>query len=475
MGYDFSKQYIDGAWVDSTSGAFIDVENPATLEHFARVPQGTKEDIDRAIAAARRALPGWSKTPLSTRIDLMKSMLEHFRASESTVVDLLVKELGAPISFARTKHFGFQTIRTQSYIDLVQTIQFKQKFPNSTVYREPVGVVACVTPWNYPIGQVVQKIVPAVLTGNTVVLKPSQHTPLSVYLMIEAFEKAGFPRGVVNLVSGKGAELGDYLATHPGVDMLSFTGSTRVGKLLAQSSLGSVKRVSLELGGKSPFIWLPGITDYRLAVRKLFDSIFMNTGQTCTALSRLIVPRSELAAIEAVLIEEAARYVVGDTLNESTMIGPLSSRAQFDKVKEYLQVGLEEGARMILGDIPTDCSQGYFVKPVIFSDVNNRMRIAQEEIFGPVLCVIPYETVDEAVAIANDTIYGLSAAVWGPNKCEAITVAKSIRSGNVYVNDGPRDVTAPFGGMKESGLGREAGVAGLLEFTEYKAIFDAGQ
>ncbi len=474
MGYDFTKQFIDGAWVDSTSGTFIEVENPATLERFARVPNGSKEDVDRAVEAARRALPDWSATPLLKRVELMQSMLAHFKASESTVVDLLVKELGAPIAFARTKHFGFQIIRTQSYIDLVQTIPFEQKLAQSTVYHEPVGVVACVTPWNYPIGQVVQKIVPAILTGNTVVLKPSQHTPLSVYLMIEAFEKAGFPKGVVNLVSGKGAQLGDYLATHPGVDMLSFTGSTRVGKLLAQSALGSVKRISLELGGKSPFVWLPGIQDYRPAVRKLYDSIFMNTGQTCTALSRLVVPRSELAAIEAVLVEEAARYTVGDTMDEATLIGPLSSRAQFNKVKEYIELGLQEGARLILGEVPRYCDNGYYVKPTIFSDVKNAMRIAQEEIFGPVLCVIPYDTVEEAVSIANDTVYGLSAAVWGPNKEEAIVVAKSIRSGNVYINDGPRDVTAPFGGMKESGLGREAGVPGLLEFTEFKAIFDAG-
>ena len=472
MGYDFTKQYIDGAWVDSTSGAFIDVENPATLERFAKVPQGSKEDIDLAVAAARRALPQWSQVPLSERVEMMKSMLAHFKASESTVVDLLVKELGAPIAFARTKHFGFQSVRVHSYIDLVLTIEFEQKFAHSTVYREPIGVIACVTPWNYPIGQVVQKIVPAVLTGNTVVLKPSQHTPLSVYLMIEAFEKAGFPKGVVNLVSGKGSELGDYLTTHPGVDMLSFTGSTRVGKLLAQSALGSLKRISLELGGKSPFVWLPGIEDYRPAVRKLFESIFMNTGQTCTALSRLIVPRSELAAVEAVLKEEAARYTVGPTFDESTMIGPLSSRAQFEKVKSYIELGLREGARLILGEVPANSDQGYYVKPCIFTDVTNDMRIAQEEIFGPVLCVIAYDTVDEAVAIANDTIYGLSAAVWAPCKNEAKRIARQIRAGNVYVNDGPRDVSAPFGGMKESGLGREAGVAGLLEFTEYQAIFD---
>lgn len=472
MGYDFSKQYIDGAWVDSTSGTFIDVENPATLERFARVPQGSKEDIDLAVAAARKALPDWSQVPLLKRVEMMESMLAHFKASESTVVDLLVKELGAPVSFARMKHFGFQSVRIRSYIDLVQTIDFEQKFAQSTVYLEPVGVVACVTPWNYPIGQVVQKIVPAVLMGNTVVLKPSQHTPLSVYLMIEAFEKAGFPKGVVNLVSGKGAELGEYLSTHPGIDMLSFTGSTRVGKLLAQSALGSLKRISLELGGKSPFVWLPGIKDYRPAIQKLFESIFMNTGQTCTALSRLIVPRSELAAIETVLKEEAARYTVGPTTDETTMIGPLSSRAQFEKVKSYIQLGLQEGARLILGEVPSDCEHGYYVKPCIFSDVTNKMRIAQEEIFGPVLCVIAYDTVEEAIAIANDTIYGLSAAVWGPCKNEAIALARQIRAGNVYVNNSPRDVTAPFGGMKESGLGREAGVAGLMEFSEMKAVFD---
>ncbi len=474
MGYDFAKQFINGAWVESTGDKWIEVENPATLERFARVPRGTTEDIDKAVAAARAALLAWSETPMSLRVELMQKMFEHFKAVEDTVAELVMKELGAPISFARFKHFGLQSQRIQSYIDLAQTIELKQSFKESTVYREPIGVVACVTPWNYPIGQVVQKIVPAILMGNTVVLKPSQHTPLSVYLMIEAFEKAGFPAGVVNLVSGKGAELGEYLSTHPGVDMLSFTGSTRVGKLLAQSALGSLKRISLELGGKSPFVWLPGIKDYCPAIEKLFESIFMNTGQTCTALSRLIVPEDELPTIEAILVEKVQALKVGDTTDPTVQIGPLSSKAQFEKVKAYLEIGLTEGARLICGEIPTDSSNGYYVKPAIFSSVKNDMRIAQEEIFGPVLCVIPYKTVEEAVAIANDTIYGLSAAVWG-EKNQAIDVAKRIRAGNVYINDGPRDVTAPFGGMKESGLGREAGIAGLLEFTEYKAIFDQGK
>ena len=467
----FDCQYINGRWCPSANkGCFIEVENPATFEKFARVPEGNNDDIDAAVVAAKSAYPSWSQTPMQKRLDLMQKMLDIFKSYEKDIIELEIKELGQPYAFTENLQCRYQFARIQSYIDCAAELELTQKLAQSTVYREPVGVVACITPWNYPLGQVVQKVIPAVLMGNTIVLKPSQHTPLTVYYLIEAFDRAGFPAGVVNLVSGKGSALGTRLATHPDVDMVSFTGSTRVGIQLSQLALGSVKRISLELGGKSPFVWLPS-DDYAPAVGKLFDSIFLNAGQTCTALSRLLVPRADKEKIEALLVKRAKEYKAGDPTDATNRVGPVSSRAQFEKVREYIKLGLEEGARMIIGKVPGEATGGYVIEPVIFTDVTNDMRIAREEIFGPVLCVIAYDTIEEAVAIANDTIYGLNASVFGPKE-KAVAVAHAIRAGNVYVNDAPRDITAPFGGYKQSGLGREGGYAGLLEFTQPKAIFD---
>ena len=470
MSYDFEKHYINGKWVASDTDALIEVENPATLEHFAKVPDGTVTDVDSAVEAAHEALDAWRDVPMAERIALMTAMLTHFEAMRDEIIDLEVKELGAPVRFTTATHCDYQFVRIRSYIEAAKTLVLQEPYALSTVYREPVGVVACVTPWNYPLGQIVQKVVPAILMGCTVVLKPSQHTPLTAFLLADAFDKAGFPAGVFNLVSGRGSALGDRLATHPLVDMVSFTGSTRVGTMLAQKALQTVKHVSLELGGKSPCVWLKS-EDYRPALPKLVSSIFMNSGQTCTSLSRLLVPRDDLATVEGLLVEAVKALKVGDPTDKTMDLGPLSSAAQFEKVRDYIKLGLEEGARMIVGEVPTDMTHGYYVKPVVFSDVSNQMRIAREEIFGPVLCVIPYDDEAEALKIANDTPYGLSACVFGP-KDKAIAMARQIHAGNVYINDAPRDVTAPFGGYKESGLGREGGVAGLLEFTQQKAIFD---
>ena len=470
MSYDFEKHYINGKWVASDCDAMIEVENPATLEHFAHVPDGTIADVDRAVEVAHDALDAWREVPLAKRIAMMTTMLTHFQTMRDEIIDLEIKELGAPVTFTTATHCDYQFVRIRSYIDAAKTLVLEEPYALSTVYREPVGVVACVTPWNYPLGQIIHKVVPAILMGCTVVLKPSQHTPLTAFLLADAFDRAGFPAGVFNLVSGRGAALGDRLATHPLVDMVSFTGSTRVGTAIAQKALQSVKHVSLELGGKSPCIWLKS-DDYRPALPKLISSIFFNAGQTCTSLSRLLVPREDLPTVESLLVEAVKALKVGDPMDATMDLGPLSSASQFEKVCDYIKLGLKEGARMIVGEVPSDMTHGYYVKPVVFSDVNNQMRIAREEIFGPVLCVIPYDTEEEALQIANDTPYGLSACVFGP-KPKAIAMARKIHAGNVYINDAPRDVTAPFGGYKESGLGREGGVAGLLEFTQQKAIFD---
>lgn len=467
---DFEKLYIDGEWTPASSGEWIDVENPADMKIFARVPRGAAEDIDRAARAAKAAFPAWAAKPLSERIALMERFLAIFRSQEEEIIDLEIKELGAPWAFAKSSHCEYQYTRVRSYIDLAPEVPMVEKMPLSTVYREPIGVVGCITPWNYPLGQVVQKVIPALLMGNTVVLKPSQHTPLSCYLMADAFDRAGFPKGIFNMVTGRGAEVGDAMATHPMIDMISFTGSTSGGIQVARQALGTVKRITLELGGKSPDIFLP-MDDYDTAIRCCFNSIFLNSGQTCTALSRLIIPKSEEAKIEARLAAIVKEYTVGDPADHSVKVGPLASLSQYRKVRSYIEKGLSEGARLLAGGVPGDPVRGYYVEPTIFTGCTMDMTIARDEIFGPVLCVFTYETEDEAVALANDTRYGLNAAVYGPKE-RAVAVAKKIRAGNVYINDSPRDTAAPFGGYKESGLGREGGVYGMLEFTQQKALFD---
>ena len=452
MTHRFDCHFINGKWTPSTGDAKIEVENPATREIFATVPDGTIEDVDRAVAAAKAAQPAWEKVQMAERVALMRRVIDYLKARADEITELEVKELGAPVTFTRNLHVNYPIARIVSFTDLAEKLPDHYDFPESTCTREPVGVVACITPWNYPLGQVVQKVPPALLMGNTCVLKASQHTPLTAYFLAEAFEAAGLPPGVFNLVSGRGRSLGDRLATHPDVDMVSFTGSTTVGSMLGQKGLASLKRPHLELGGKSPFVFLPGIESLEPAVKKLFDSIFLNAGQTCTALSRLLVPEAEFDRITKELLRQIPNYRTGDPTDAKTAVGPLSSLAQYRKVRSYLELGLEEGATLLAGAVPPEEPEtGYFIEPAIFTNVKNDMRIAREEIFGPVLCVLTYKTLDEAAAIANDTVYGLNAAVWG-KKDEAVAMAKRIRAGNVYVNDGPRDITAPFGGMKGSWL-----------------------
>lgn len=469
---NFKMLYIDGAWTPGASGAYIDVENPANKKIFACVPAGNDADVDRAAKAAAAALPVWAATSLSERTEYMKKMLTHVKEMEPQLINCIIKELGAPVSFAAASHVRYQYVRTQSYIDLAAGLPLVEKLPQSTVYREPVGVVGCITPWNYPLGQIIQKVVPAILVGNTVVLKPSQHTPLAAYYLTEAFHKAGFPPGVFNLVTGRGSQIGNAMCGHPLINMISFTGSTEAGVGVAQRALATMKCISMELGGKSPCVILKG-ADYEGAVRMCLDSIFLNSGQTCTALSRLVVPKDDKETVERLLLQLLPEYVVGDPNDPAVKVGPVASEHQFQTVCSYIQKGIDEGATLLAGGLPPAPETGYYVYPTIFTDVTKDMTIAREEIFGPVLCVLTYDTEEEAVAIANDTPYGLNAAVWGPKE-QAVATARCIRSGNVYINDGPRDVTAPFGGFKHSGIGREGGMDGMLEFTEPQALFDCG-
>ena len=471
---DFTKLYINGEWVESASGEFIEVENPATQMVFAKVPAGNGADVDKAVRAAATAFPQWSATSLQERKALMEKFLDLFKQQEEALIAIIVKELGAPYAFAKAVQVEYQYTRVRSYIDLADHVPMLEKTEASTVYREPVGVVGCITPWNYPLGQVIQKVIPALLMGNTVVLKPSQHTPLSSYWLAEAFARAGFPKGVFNLVTGRGGEVGNVLSEHPLVNMISFTGSTSGGITVSQHALESVKRISLELGGKSPFVLLPGCNDYTEAVRLCFNSIFLNSGQTCTAYSRLLIPQAEKAAVEERLKAIATEYTAGDPSDEKVKLGPVASAAQFKKVKGFIEKGLAEGANILCGGVPEE-GKGYYIRPTIFTEVDNRtMTIAREEIFGPVLCVITYKDVEEAIAIANDTAYGLNACVYGAKE-EAIAVARRIQAGNVYINASPRDCAAPFGGYKQSGIGREGGIYGMLEFTQQKALFDTGK
>ena len=470
---NFEKIYINGQWVPGSTGQFIDVENPATREIFAKVPAGNAKDVDAAAKAAHRALPVWSATPLEERISLMKRFLEIFRSQEDELIDITVKELGSPYTFTKTAQVEYQYTRTQSYIDLAPKVPLVEHMAASTVYREPVGVIGCITPWNYPLGQVIQKVIPALLMGNTVILKPSQHTPLSSYWLADAFEKANFPKGVFNLVTGRGGEVGDAMATHPLINMISFTGSTSGGINVGKNALTGLKHISLELGGKSPYIILKG-SNHEEAIRLCFNSIFLNSGQTCTAFSRLLIPKSEQSVIEKKLIELAKEYTPGNPEDPSTKLGPLASLRQYEKVKNYIESGIQEGAHLLYGTVPENSNKGYYISPAIFTCVTSEMSIARDEIFGPVLCVFPYETEEEAIRIANDTSYGLNAGVYG-EKEKAIAIAKKIEAGNIYINASPRDTSAPFGGYKQSGLGREGGIYGMIEFTQQKALFDTGK
>lgn len=470
---NFEKIYINGQWVPGSTGQFIDVENPATRKIFAKVPAGNAKDVDAAAKAAHRALPVWSATPLEERISLMKRFLEIFRSQEDELINITVKELGSPYTFTKTAQVEYQYTRTQSYIDLAPKVPLVEHMAASTVYREPVGVIGCITPWNYPLGQVIQKVIPALLMGNTVILKPSQHTPLSSYWLADAFEKANFPKGVFNLVTGRGGEVGDAMATHPLINMISFTGSTSGGINVGKNALTGLKHISLELGGKSPYIILKG-SNHEEAIRLCFNSIFLNSGQTCTAFSRLLIPKSEQSVIEKKLIEIAKEYITGNPEDSSTKLGPLASLRQYEKVKSYIESGIQEGARLLYGTVPENSNNGYYISPTIFTCVTSEMSIAKDEIFGPVLCVFPYETEEEAIRIANDTRYGLNAGVYG-EKEKAIAVAKKIEAGNIYINASPRDTSAPFGGYKQSGLGREGGIYGMIEFTQQKALFDTGK
>ena len=467
--------YIDGAWTDSASDEALDVVDPATEQVIDSVPAGATADVDAAVRAATAALPAWSALTPGQRVTHLAKALELYNARIGDIAEILTRDMGAPAVFARKVQAGLPALMFQTFIDLVEEAGERyfggERQGTSLIVREPIGVVGAITPWNYPLHQIVLKVVPAMLAGNTVVLKPSEVAPLSAYALAEVLHDAGLPAGVFNLVSGTGPVVGEAIAAHPDIAMVSFTGSTRAGTRVSQVAAETVKKVALELGGKSPNVVLPD-ADLAQAVKRGVADVMRNTGQSCNALTRMLVHRDSYEEAVALAAASAEKYVPGDPTDESTRMGPLVSAVQLDKVREYVRLGVAEGARLVTGGAePVEGREsGYFVRPTVFADVRNDMRIAQEEIFGPVLVLIPYDTEEEAVAIANDTVYGLNAAVWSRDPDRALAVARRLRAGQIEVNGGALNPRAPFGGYKRSGVGREWGLHGLDEFCELKSL-----
>lgn len=467
---DYNKIYINGLWIESTSNEFIDVINPSNEEVIALIPKSNKRDVDLAVEAAKNAFKTWQFVDLEERIKLISRFRENLIKYLDEMNELIVMELGSGYKPARNVHLLSYIEEIDELIEIARNYDYLKKEDGYLLVREPVGVVAALTPWNYPFGQIIKKIVPALLAGNTVVLKPSQTAPLISYYITKALEEAGLPKGVFNLVTGVGSEVGELISKHQDIDLVSFTGSTTGGKIVGKNALESVKNITLELGGKSPSLVLEG-ADLNLAVRKTLNSIFYNTGQTCSALSRLIVPRLYKEEIESLILDRVKTYKFGNPiLDKEVLIGPLVSKSQYNKVIKHIEDGVKEGAKLLVDGIPKEKNKGYFIGPTVFTDVKNNMSIAQEEIFGPVLVIIYYDCLDQGIKIANDSPYGLSGAIFGPEEL-AIEVSRVIRTGNILINQGSSTNSAPFGGYKQSGIGREGGLLGFEEFLEVKAIF----
>jgi betaine-aldehyde dehydrogenase len=464
--------YIGGQWVSPSSKEAIDVHNAGTGEVMGRVPAGREADIDAAVSAARGALESWSALPAEKRADYLDAISAALKARADELARIIAQEVGMPLKLAGRIQAGLPIANFANYAKLVKSFAFEERVGNSLVVREPVGVVGAITPWNYPLHQITLKVAPALAAGCTVVLKPSEVAPFNAFVLAEAAASAGLPNGVLNIVTGTGAAAGEALVKHPGVDMVSFTGSTRAGKRISELAAHTVKRVALELGGKSASVILDD-ADLAAAVKGTVNGCYLNSGQTCTALTRMLVPESRYEEAARLAAEAAKAFTVGDPLAETTKLGPLTSKAQLERVRGYIRKGLEEGAELVAGGAePPEGAPagGYYVRPTVFGKVRNDMAIAQEEIFGPVLSIIPYKDEEDAVRIANDTVYGLAGAVWSKDDARAQRVARRIRAGQVDVNGGAFNMNAPFGGFKQSGHGREAGVYGLEEFLEYKSL-----
>ncbi|MDX2852861.1 aldehyde dehydrogenase family protein [Actinacidiphila glaucinigra] len=455
--------YIDGDWRPAAGTGTIDVVNPADEQVFATVPAGTADDVDTAVRAARAAFRGWAATPPAERAARIAALRDVLAARSEEIAETVTAELGAPLAFSRAVHAGLPIAVAGSYAELAATHPFEERIGNSTVLHEPVGVVGAITPWNYPLHQIVAKVAPALAAGCTVVLKPAEDTPLVAQLFAEAVHEAGLPAGVFNLVTGLGPVAGQALAAHEGVDLVSFTGSTAVGRQIAATAGAAVKRVALELGGKSANVILPG-ADLAKAVGVGVANVMSNTGQTCSAWTRMLVHRDMYEEAVDLAVTAAAKYVPGER------IGPVVNARQHERVRGYIAKGVEEGARLVAGGTDVPRTRGYWVSPTVFADVTPQMTIAQEEIFGPVLSILAYEDEEDALRIANGTVYGLAGAVWAGDDAAAVAFARRMDTGQVDINGGRFNPLAPFGGYKQSGVGRELGPHGLAEYLQTKSL-----
>jgi aldehyde dehydrogenase (NAD+) len=466
------KLFIAGRWVAPHGRETIDVHNAGNGQVMGRIPAGDAADADAAVKAARSAFESWSHSSPAARAEFLEKISAGLKARADELARTIAQEVGMPLKMSSRIQAGLPIANFANYARILKDFIFEEKTGNSLVIREPAGVAVAITPWNYPLHQITLKVAPALAAGCCVVLKPSEVAPFNAFILAEVIEAAGLPQGVFNLVTGYGPAVGEALVKHPDVDVVSFTGSTRAGKRISELASHSVKRVALELGGKSASVILDD-ADLAAAVKGTLNGCYLNSGQTCTALTRMLVPDSLYEQAKTMAAEAAKGFTVGDPLAEATKLGPLSSQAQLDRVRTYIAKGISEGAELVAGgaEAPDGVpAGGYYVRPTVFGKVKNSMTIAQEEIFGPVLSIIPYRDEEEAVRIANDSPYGLAGAVWSKDEARAQRVARRIRAGQVDVNGGAFNMNAPFGGFKQSGHGREAGKYGLEEFLEYKSL-----
>ena len=467
--YSRDKIYINGKWKTPAGRDNIVVVNPATEEVLATIPEGSDEDAAAAVHAARAAFDGWARTDVKERAAFLARIHQGLTARADELARVITAEVGMPLKLSRRIQVGLPVAVLESYIDLLSHFSFEEEIGNSVVVREPVGVAACITPWNYPLHQIMAKVAPALAAGCTVVLKPSEVAPISAFILADIIHEAGLPQGVFNLVSGLGVPVGECLARHPEVNLVSFTGSLRAGRRVAELAAGTIKKVTLELGGKSPSVILED-ADLGAAVKGTVAGCFINSGQTCNALTRMLVPESQYEQAAALAVEAAKAYLPGDPMSEQTRLGPLASASQRERVCRYIRTGTAEGARLLFGSASPPAGPGYFVSPAVFGNVTPEMIIAREEIFGPVLVILTYRDEDDAVRIANDTPYGLAAAVWSGDPVRAERVARKLQAGQVDINGGSFNLLAPFGGSKQSGYGRELGKHGLEEFLTLKSL-----
>jgi aldehyde dehydrogenase (NAD+) len=463
--------YIGGEWIPSTGTGVLEVINSTTEEVMGSIPDGTAEDVDRAVAAAREAFESWSQTTIEERAELIGGIAAALGARMEEIAVLIAQEVGMPLKLAGMIQAGLPTMDFGSLPALMAEMQWEQEIGNSLIVREPVGVVGAITPWNYPLHQVAAKVGAALAAGCTVIVKPSEVAPLSAFLLADIIDEVGVPAGVFNLVTGVGSVVGEAMSAHPGIDMISFTGSTAAGRRVGAAAAGTVKRVALELGGKSPNVILDD-ADLQAAVTDGVAKCFLNSGQTCSALTRMLVPRDRLAEAEQIAAAVAVHFKPGDPFDADSTLGPLVSDTQRERVRGYIKKGVEEGAKLVVGgtEAPEGLGRGYFVQPTVFSEVTTDMTIAQEEIFGPVLSIMPYDDEEDAIRIANDTDYGLAGGVWSGDEDRAKRVARRIRTGQVEINGGAFNPLAPFGGYKQSGHGRELGPFGIEEFLQVKSM-----